>query len=273
MIAAIFCLVLVAYANAQTQTIPSNTCGLRPLGGRIVGGVVSKIGDWPWSGSLQANGRHICGGTLISKTWFLTAAHCTTSTVASQYRVQLGVHDRTVPERWVKTYAVKRVIPHPSYNSQKIQNDISLLELTTSTEPWNEYILPACFPSANQDFQGKTCTATGWGATFSGGSVTRYQYEVNMPVLTDTACRTKYGGGSQNMLNSATQICAGLAGQNKDTCQGDSGGPLVVKDNNKWFLAGLTSWGIGCGDGGVYTKCSAFRSWVTSYTGALPGTT
>ena len=53
--------------------------------------------------------------------------------------------------------------------------------------------------------------------------------------------------------------------------QGDSGGPFIVADPNRagrYTLAGLTSWGIGCGAGGVYTRVSAFRSWVESFTGA-----
>ena len=63
-----------------------------------------------------------------------------------------------------------------------------------------------------------------------------------MQVLTDAACRAKFGGAN-NMLDPVTQVCAGVTGGNKDTCQGDSGGPLVVKHtNNNWFLIGLTSW-------------------------------
>ncbi|CAF1384571.1 unnamed protein product [Didymodactylos carnosus] len=217
----------------------------------------------------MSNGRHICGGSLIAKTWFITAAHCIASLAPSQYRVQLGVHDRIVPEFWAKTFSVRRIISHPSYNSYLEQNDIALVELTTSAEPYNQYIMPVCFPSINQDFQRKTSTASGWGDQFSGGSHTRYQYEVEMPVLTNTACKSKYAFSG---LNPATQICAGHIGEGKDTCQGDSGGPLVVKENDKWFLAGITSFGYGCDDGGVYTKSSAFRTWVTAYTGALPGT-
>ena len=44
--------------------------------------------------------------------------------------------------------------------------------------------------------------------------------------------------------------------------QGDSGGPLVVQDGAKWYLGGLTSWGYGCGDGGVYTRVSLYFQWV-----------
>jgi len=139
------------------------------------------------------------------------------------------------------------------------------MQIDTAT-PYNEYIMPVCYPPSNMDFQGETCVATGWGSTSSGGSVTRYHMEVSMPVLTDAACTAKFN--ANGMLNSTTAICAGITGANKDTCQGDSGGPLVVKAaDGFWYLAGLTSWGYGCGDGGVYTKCSFFRNWVEATMG------
>jgi len=265
----IFCL-LIGYVSSANY--PTGTCGLRPVApGKIVGGSEAKVGDWPWSCSMLNNGRHICGGSLISPTWVITAAHCVGS-AASAYKWECGVHDRTNKESWTKVFSVKRVVAHPQYNSRLIQNDIALMELTTSAEPYNDYIMPACYPKETDAYDGQTCWATGWGSTFSGGSVTRYQMEVAMPVLTDAACKAKFGGAN-NMLNEKTQVCAGVSGANKDTCQGDSGGPLVVKhaSDGFWRLIGLTSWGYGCGDGGVYTKCSAFRTWVEGFTGALQG--
>ena len=53
------------------------------------------------------------------------------------------------------------------------------------------------------------------------------------------------------------------------TCQGDSGGPLVVvqDDQDRYQLAGILSWGIGCSEAhqpGVYSRVSKFLPWIRS---------
>lgn len=69
-------------------------------------------------------------------------------------------------------------------------------------------------------------------------------------------------GGS--LVNNDMMICAGVMNDNMDTCQGDSGGPLVVPDaNGKWTLIGITSWGQGCGNVGVYTHVQKYLDWIT----------
>merc|ERR1712110_1250898 len=72
-------------------------CGVKggAANGRIVGGQETEEHEYPWQvGLVSRNGRTPwCGGTLISSTHVLTAAHCTQTSAASSIRVILGEHN------------------------------------------------------------------------------------------------------------------------------------------------------------------------------------
>ncbi|XP_044262696.1 serine protease 48-like [Tribolium madens] len=44
---------------------------------RIIGGKPTKITKFPYQVSLHNNGKFLCGGSIITRKFVLTAAHCT----------------------------------------------------------------------------------------------------------------------------------------------------------------------------------------------------
>ena len=142
--------------------------------------------------------------------------------------------------------------------------DIALLKMVSPID-FNLNIIPICLPRPHESFVGETGYATGWGRTIEGEYPETLR-EVQLPIISNKQCESMFrtSGKSQRIPNIC--ICAGTTTGGKDTCKGDSGGPLVVKSNGgRYTLAGITSWGDGCGRPnrpGLYTNVSKFTSFI-----------
>ena len=88
--------------------------------------------------------------------------------------------------------------------------------------------------------------------------------QAQVPLITRDSCQAAYQDVGYPI--SERMLCAGYAAGGIDACQGDSGGPLVCsEDDNKWYLMGAVSWGIGCareGRYGVYADLMNLKDWV-----------
>ncbi|XP_078264732.1 enteropeptidase [Rhinoraja longicauda] len=231
---------------------------------RIVGGNEAVDGTWPWIVSLHFIGHHICGATLIGKQWLVTAAHCVygRSLVLSRWQAVLGLHAQlnlTSPQTQV--LAIDRILINPQYNRRTKNGDITLLHLESAVQ-YTDYVQPACLPDSKQHFPaGMTCAIAGWGAVNEGGPPPGVLQEAEVPLIATQNCQKQLP--QYNITHN--MLCAGFEKGGIDTCQGDSGGPLVCKQDDQWFLAGVTSFGWGCArphSPGVYARITAFVDWI-----------
>ena len=70
------------------------TCGISVANGRIVAGVKSQSGQWPWQVAIMKYGEFHCGGSLITPQWVVTAAHCVYHNLASSFKIVAGKFDQ-----------------------------------------------------------------------------------------------------------------------------------------------------------------------------------
>uniref|UniRef100_A0A3P8YZ65 Transmembrane serine protease 3b n=1 Tax=Esox lucius TaxID=8010 RepID=A0A3P8YZ65_ESOLU len=248
----------------------SAECGTRRMfSSRIVGGDVSKPGQFPWQASLHYRNQHLCGGSVITTTLHTharartetpTAAVILISTDPTFWVVYVGLID--LPVNGVLSRSVEKIIYHAHYQPPALSFDIALMRLKDPLT-FNGWVEPICLPSYEEVFEeGKVCWISGWGARVEGGETSVSMHSVQVPVLSNRECN---GPEVYNDLISPWMVCAGYLDGGKDSCQGDSGGPLACEVSSVWKLAGVTSWGYGCAERnkpGVYTLIPYALTWI-----------
>jgi secreted trypsin-like serine protease len=223
--------------------------------GRVVGGQKATTSAEPWVVYLtDASGFQFCGGTLVTPTKVVTAAHCTASSPDRKTFVVVGRDDKQ--SKSGTSVPVTRTWVSPTFTSVGSGLDVSVLTLAT---PVTQKPLPLATPADSALYSPATAaTIYGWGSTSENGTPSRFLLSATVPIRDDSYCRS----GASN-FDAKLLTCAGYDDGGVDTCQGDSGGPMIGRDNaGEWVQVGIVSWGLGCArDGypGVYTQVSAFR--------------
>uniref|UniRef100_A0A3B5A532 chymotrypsin n=1 Tax=Stegastes partitus TaxID=144197 RepID=A0A3B5A532_9TELE len=169
----LICILFCTFSSNLKETfgcrrkLGANICGTAPLNTRIVGGEDAPAGTWPWQASLHTAFGHFCGGSLVTKDWIVTAAHCFSSTLGLIVYLGRDTQQSLNPNEVSRT--LLRVIRHPDYNSVTNDNDIALLQLSSAVD-FTDYIRPVCLAAEDSDFpSGTSCWVTGWGDIQSGG--------------------------------------------------------------------------------------------------------
>ncbi|XP_036443023.1 complement factor D-like [Colossoma macropomum] len=219
----------------------------------IVNGTEAKPHSRPYMVSIQKDGRHICGGFLVSKKFVMTAAHCWKN--EPKLTVVLGAHDLSKSSEGSFRMDVKFYYRHRQFNPHTLDYDIMLLKLRrrvrrTRTVSW------ISIPQRDEDIPANTvCSVAGWGRTGAFRPPANRLLETRTTIIDRRRCAYYWNNLTQRM------VCAHYPG---GSCQGDSGGPLVC--NN--VVVGIVSFGEQRCDStarpNVYARISAFLPWIRS---------
>ncbi|KFP80848.1 Serine protease 55, partial [Acanthisitta chloris] len=201
----------------------------------ITAGRFAKAGELPWHVSVQSHGKHICGGTIISASWILTAAHCFEEELPPDLTVVVGGIDLSLQ---LEEHKPDSLILHENFSRTSMQNDIALILLNSPIKFSGEKI-PICLPFTYNINAWQDCWAAGWGNTSAGASVTASHVlqKVPMKLISKKQCLEQIPQLGENM------VCAEMKQGETDSCQVDTGGPLVCRSWNavKWFQIGIIS--------------------------------
>ncbi|KAF7993879.1 hypothetical protein HCN44_011148 [Aphidius gifuensis] len=243
-------------SNSSTEQKTSLPSGHGKPPSKIVGGYIASAREFPYQVSIRYNGKHICGGSIISPLHILTAAHCiVTGTIRSPVntlRIFVGATDKY---GFGEEYQVATYNYHSGYSSKTNQNDIAVITLARPLI-FSNSVRPIGAPR-NDTPAGTTAIASGWGA-YDYESINEYYspsklLKINMKIVSNEECAR-----SHVYQIFTEQICAFTA-KGRGMCIGDSGGPLVVGDQ----LVGIVSWGKPCGRApDIFTRVYSYLPWI-----------
>lgn len=221
----------------------------------IVSGERAKIADHPYAVFLvDGRGNQYCGGTVVSSTKVLTAAHCALAVRRGDLGVVVG-REHVDSNAGVEA-GVRDVWVAPGYDNPLAGDDVAVLTLDRAVSA-----SPARLATgADTDLYraGTMATVVGWGRLFENGPRPGSLHAARVPIVADSTCAEAFGS-----FDADSMVCAGYEEGGVDACQGDSGGPLLVDGT----VIGVVSWGEGCaepGKPGVYTRVSTYSDQIRS---------
>ncbi|XP_063809196.1 coagulation factor X [Pseudophryne corroboree] len=230
---------------------------------RVVGGQDCKYGECPWQAVLLSEENvPFCGGTILSKQFILTAAHCMNQT--KYFKVVVGDLNTLKNEGTESTHKVERIIVHPKFVKLTYDFDIAVIKLKEAIN-FTDNIIPACLPDPDFAEQvlmkgDEPALISGFGRIHERGVQATKLQKLKVPYITRQTCKE-----SSKATITDNMFCAGYDLEMKDACQGDSGGPHITEYKDVFFVTGIVSWGEGCaqkGKYGVYTKVSNLHKWL-----------
>ncbi|PWA32041.1 hypothetical protein CCH79_00020708, partial [Gambusia affinis] len=275
-----------------TTPTPTIYCGQAPLNSRILGGSsVATAGEWPSMASLQKNGQHVCGGTLVSMDYVLSNAACfSAAPIVSEWTVVLGRLKQNGSNPFESSFNVSNITM-----SNLTGSNIALVQLSTRPTLSN-YIQPICLGGGRTFPVGSSCWVAGWSSGRGGGEELLQELQTSVLTCenvssTENICTTEFtlekvsGSLTSDLLCAVGGQCEclltvmfvagseyGSDGLSPSAPQGDLGGPLMCRQDGSWFQAAVvltlnSSTSQTRANTNVFVKLSNFNDFLTRILG------
>lgn len=241
----------------------SKTINLNYVGSRIAGGTNATKAQFPYYAKIQCtiqSGSNIgianCGGSVISPTLILTAAHCVEGTLLST-KIQLGYHKYDSDGSTLQTRTAKSIHIHPEYNATSDTNDVALIEVDKPIT-FTDFIKPIQI-SCNHTQPGTKTVIAGTGYTNDvDKKLSNGLRWINLTTVSNLYCKYVFS------RIESTNICA-VGNPKQGACQGDSGTALIKEENGTQVQIGVLSWGASVCEQGypiVFARTSDYIDWI-----------
>jgi len=225
-------------------------CGTSGMGlrfRRILNGVNTVGGDWPWLVHLNTG----CTGAIVSERYVLSAAHCVYKSIDGELvkpkYLNILAGSSNIANALEKVEIVRAIL-HPEFVEEDTSTpDIALFQLAKKLK-FSRRIGKICLPKAFSEFYGQTAVVAGWGSDKTDSGTNNEKKSANIaqeamiPLNDPIACVEHLHNLTYGVeFDPKYFICGG--GTLRGTENGDSGGPLMFNEKGRWFQIGLTSFG------------------------------
>jgi len=255
---------------------------------RIIGGKVTSTMLYCWIAAIVTEkGDFICTGTLVADDLVVTSGSCIDFLFKrglNNFKVVLGDSHLGLDLQFgVQEHPILKALVHENYNinDNYHYNDIGLVVLRTPAR-LGESVCTLCLPREGQTAgmeDGAECTVTGYGRPTDNPVLARgadywadtttdgVLREASLSIRDAEVCTDYVLDQTGSSTNMTSLLCAGGQGEEKACYVGmDGGSPLsCVHPSGHHFLAGIVSWGSGCGQGSapsLFTRLTKYVSWI-----------